>query len=97
MSSTIAAASIQAEYVSRWDGGLEVVTACTVCTATGAVVAVPCESVEGLEVNEGELVRLQDGAEFEVDPDGETYMVADLAALQAHLSQSKPEASNANL
>lgn len=74
--------TVHATYVSTWDGGVEVSTECTVDINSGIVEAEPAD-VHGLEVCEGELVRLECGAEFQVvECDGENRL-EDVAAFQA--------------
>lgn len=74
--------TVHATYVSTWDGGVEVNTECKVDINSGIVEAEPSD-VHGLEVCEGELVRLECGAEFQVvEADGENR-IEDVAAFQA--------------
>lgn len=74
--------TVHATYVSTWDGGVEVSTECTVDINSGIVEAEPAD-VHGLEVCEGELVRLECGAEFQmVEAEGENR-IEDVAAFRA--------------
>lgn len=75
-------ATVHATYVSTWDGGVEVATECQVDINSGIVEAEPAD-VQGLEVCEGELVRLDCGAEFQVVEDEGENRIEDVAAFQA--------------
>lgn len=79
--------TVHATYVSAWDGGVEVTSPCQVDINSGTVEAEPAD-VQGLEQCDGECVRLECGAEFQVvECDGENR-IEDVAAFQAAV-QSK--------
>lgn len=79
--------TVHATYVSTWDGGVEVTSPCQVDINSGTVEAEPAD-VQGLEQCDGECVRLECGAEFQVvECDGENR-IEDVAAFQAAV-QSK--------
>ena len=79
-------ARISAQFVSVWDGGLELVSACSIDPLTGEVAQEPASYPDNLELNvcEGEVIRLGDGTEFQVVDVSGKLIVADLAALQNH-------------
>lgn len=79
-------ARISAQFVSVWDGGLELVSACSIDPLTGEVAQEPASYPDNLELNvcEGEVIRLGDGTEFPVVDVSGRLIVADLAALQNH-------------
>lgn len=85
--------TVHATYASTWDGGVEVSTECTVDINSGIVEAEPAD-VQGLEQCEGELVRLQCGAEFQVvECDGENR-IEDVAAFQAAVQANTVQLSS---
>ena len=79
--------TVHATYASTWDGGIELNSACQVDINSGIVDALPVDA-EGLEQCDGEVVRLEDGAEFQVvECDGENR-IEDLAAFQTAVQAS---------
>jgi hypothetical protein len=64
--------SVRGEYVSVWDGGVEVKSPCTVDPRTRKVVIEHASSVEGLETMEREYVVLN-GTEYEAANEEERY------------------------
>lgn len=77
---------ISAQFVSVWDGGLELVSACTIDPLTGEVSQEQASHPDNLEliVCEGEVIRLGDGTEIPVVDVSGRLIVADLDALQNH-------------
>lgn len=75
---------LQAKYVTLWDGGTEVITDCLVDSATGQVWPETAEDIDhlDLEILEKEMVRLDDGSEFDVEEIDNGYRVADIEALR---------------
>lgn len=63
---------IDGEYVSQWDGGVEVKSPCTVDPRTRKVVIEHASGVEGLETMEREYVVLN-GTEYEAANEEERY------------------------
>lgn len=61
---------ITAEYVTVWDGGVQVVTHCDFNLETLEVSNIQIAEVDGLDVCEREYVLLPDGTEYDVE-DGE--------------------------
>lgn len=71
-----------AKYVSLWDGDNEVVTDCLIDTSTGQVWPEVSDDVQDLDILEKEVIRLDDGTEFDIHEVDGKLMVEDVVSLR---------------